>query len=57
MCLSVGITFVARKRWPGASRKNMFVTTCAARHASVHVFTYLHRSVHAGSRPDSCVCV
>lgn len=59
MCLSVGITFVARKIWPSARWRNMYLCRNAC------MFAYLHTSVHAGSLPNlredacvgACVCV
>lgn len=37
MCLSVGIIFVARKIWPSARLRNMFVSTCVDMRACLHI--------------------
>lgn len=42
MCLSAGITFVARKKWPSARQRNMLVSTYVAMCAHTHLCIRLY---------------
>ena len=53
MCLSVGVTFVARKMWPRARRRNMFMSTCM--HARLHICIWV--CILALFPVCVCVCV
>lgn len=57
-CLSVEITFDARKIWPNARQRNMFMSTSVAMCAHMHLCSHLHICIcaHAGSDPNLCEC-